>query len=149
MSAPAQVLAHECRVFTAFLVGAKPTPYVIAAYVEAHSKVRALADGNRFERLLVRIARTHSALTRVADMYARWFAPRSLLRNKLVLLLAILETTGPFCRMIDHLNAKRPVLVFADVLVHSLTAVAALIIGVVCLLPLQLLLSGPNDDPDQ
>lgn len=85
-------LAREADVFARYLVGAPAGGYAAERYAAGHDALPTAcrADG----RALVRVAAAHPLLTRVADAYVRLFAPRSLLRHKLVLLLAILESSA-------------------------------------------------------
>lgn len=94
-------LEEECRTFTRYLVGTDPSPYVIAKYCEAHVASPAFRE-SRFDRQLTRVARWRPVTAFAADTYARFFVPRGALRKKLVLALAILETSPPFFREFDH-----------------------------------------------
>ncbi|SRR5712692_4694078 len=97
MSDPERLTA-ECEVFTWFLVGAEPSGYVVERYRAAHAMSRTYIPPDRFEMWLVRLARSGPFWTKLTDSYARVFAPRSALRKKLVLVLAILETCPPYYR---------------------------------------------------
>jgi hypothetical protein len=83
--------AREAAVFARYLGVAAP-PAVVAAYARGQA---VLPASRPLDRLLLTVARTHPALTRVADAYARLFDRCGLLRHKLVLLLAILEVSAP------------------------------------------------------
>jgi len=75
----------------------------------------------------------------VTDAYATIFAPHSALRKKLVLVLAILEVSPPFCRELENLQggglATQALRVGARLLVFT----PALLVGVIMLLPVRLL----------
>ena len=86
---------EECRAFTRYLVGVNPTEYITSSYQRllpsadvAHAGSDAL-----IERCLLAAARGGGLPLRMADGYARFFRPRSLLRRRLILLLAILENS--------------------------------------------------------
>jgi len=88
-------LRRECEVFSRYLLGRSPDGYTINKYVEAN-RARDLADPagtDRFGERLLRIASKAPILARLADAFAAVFARRSLLRKKLVLLIAILESS--------------------------------------------------------
>jgi hypothetical protein len=100
------VLARECSTFARYLSGAEPSDYVLAQYRAAHAAgVVELADMTNFDRAVVAIARRGPALARAMDAHARVFASGSLLRRKLVLMLALLETKSPPA---DSLDAPEP-----------------------------------------
>ena len=94
-------LEQECRTFTRLLTHSSATPYVIGKYADAHRVHVSLAQPDGFDRVLVRSAASGPLLARLADAYARRVMPRGVLRRKLVLLLAILETSPGFHRTID------------------------------------------------
>ncbi|HVS08711.1 MAG TPA: hypothetical protein VMS76_02470 [Planctomycetota bacterium] len=85
-------LEREARVLGRYLSGAEPSAYVLAKYAEAHRlALPQLEPESRFDELLVAFARGGTFRAYMADAHARGFRPASLLRRKLVLLLAILE----------------------------------------------------------
>jgi NADH dehydrogenase len=94
-------LDRECETFARHLIGQAPNHAVRATYADAHRQL-GLDPDTRFDRLLLAIARRGPWLTRMTDGYAALFARRAVLRKKLVLLLAILETCPPFYRDIDR-----------------------------------------------
>lgn len=97
-----EALTEECRVFTRYLAASTPTTYVVDQYIKAHHTTRKFRPADLFDQRLVGFARRHPLSARLADSFARVFAPSSLLRRKLVLLLAILETAPPTCHVIDR-----------------------------------------------
>jgi hypothetical protein len=80
--------------FARALIGVQATPYVIRQYQRAHDSLP-LAPVNGFNRVLMVVAASGPTLTRIADAYARIFARRAILRRKLVVMLAILESSTP------------------------------------------------------
>ena len=89
---------RECVVFTGHLLGVAPDAYVKRKYAEAHDVLGGLAPTDPFDAFLLRFASKHRVCTRLADAYARVFRPGSALRRKLIVLLAILETSPPSYR---------------------------------------------------
>ena len=89
----ADALERECRIFCRLLAGREPTDYVRTKYRAAHAAgvVEPTGGASSFERGVVALARRSTLLARALDARARILAPASLLRRKLVLLLAILE----------------------------------------------------------
>lgn len=89
-------LEHECVAFCRYLVARSPSAYVVDVYRDAHGRVRSLDESavGSFDRWLARTATRHPVMTRLADVYTAVFFRRALLREKWVLLLAILETSA-------------------------------------------------------
>ncbi len=84
----------ECQIFCEYLVQQKPDAYITKKYRQAHHSGNILLSKTEqpFERWLMIVARIHPFITRLADSYSRLFCPSSILRKKLVLLVAILES---------------------------------------------------------
>ena len=89
--------AAECRTFARYLSGADPTDYATSCYIRLLPSAAVSDRAHRLliERVLVGAGRAGSLPLRIADAYARFFLPRSLLRRRLILLLAILENSAP------------------------------------------------------
>lgn len=138
MSAEA-ALEAECRRFTAYLLDAPPSPYVIACYVRAHRLTAAFEPHDRFDRVALRLAVRTPGL---ADAHARLFAPASALRRKLVLLLAILETSAPAFRRVDDPGPPGALVAWLRLAWIGAAAGAAALLGSALLLPVQLVLRG-------
>lgn len=132
------LLESECRVFTRFLIGVAPEAYVIEKYVEAHGKVAALTGGDAFERRMVRIAARGPVLAKAVDAYARLAAPRSLLRNKLVLLLAILESCAPSYRLLEAVDGAAVPVQFLRLAGRGLLGAVSILLGAALVVPLRL-----------
>jgi NADH dehydrogenase len=131
-------LTGECRVFTRHLIGSEPPHYVTAHYARAHRTSPKFVPEDRFDRYLVRFAARHPVLTRLADSYARVFVPASLLRRKLVLLLAVLETAPQSHRMIDRPPGGGLILVAGRLVGEGLVWLVSLVAGIVLLVPARL-----------
>jgi NADH dehydrogenase len=136
------VIDAECAVFTRCLLRRAASEYVRLKYRAAHTSLAALSPANRFDAFLVRFARTGPGFATVADAYAAVFAPHSLLRKKLVVLLAILETSSPECELIDApVGGGKPARAAVSIGFVGLGALVALVVGLPLLLPIQLVLS--------
>jgi hypothetical protein len=87
-------LFTECQIFCEYLVHQNPDTYIIQKYQSAHhsGNIPLPKTEHPFEGWLLFVARTHPFLTRLADSYSRFLFPSSILRKKLILLLAILES---------------------------------------------------------
>jgi hypothetical protein len=102
-SVPRSRLSAECDVFCRYLADRPAPREVVSAYRRAHEcgVVSFDCSGPAIDCALLRIARRSPLLTRAADAYAVTFAKSSLLRRKLVLLLAILESFGETIGAVD------------------------------------------------
>ena len=132
-------LERECWVFTEYLLGCAAHAYAIRKYAEAHQVSDVFSAGNRFDFFLVRAARIHWAIAKLADGYARMFAPRALLRRKLVLLLAILETSAPSCHLIDSVEGGNRLALLVRLAARATVSMLSLVAGVMMFLPAQLI----------
>ncbi|MFQ5466294.1 MAG: NAD-dependent epimerase/dehydratase family protein, partial [Thermodesulfobacteriota bacterium] len=89
-----EAMKKECAALCRYLTGKGPTEYVTAKYIDG---CRALALGepaDGFDAALLRVASLGAVFTRFADAYSSVLFRTSLVKKKLVLLLAILECTG-------------------------------------------------------
>ena len=86
-------LDAECRAFTRHLIRQDPDPYIVVRYQDGHRWIPFRLTGERdaVDGMLVLFASHGGWRARVADAYARAFRPHGVLRQKLTLLLAILE----------------------------------------------------------
>jgi len=134
-------LARECRVFTRWLTGLGANDHVIGKYSVAHGSNEALTAHDRFDRLLLHLARMHRLTARLVDSYSALLRPRGVLRKKLVLLLAILETCPPYCDAIEQVRPRPLPWVLIALTLRGLLAVIVTIVAVAILLPLQLVLA--------
>lgn len=95
----------ECRVFSRYIADLEPSDYVVRCYRRALPSATAAAGGDSaFDRILLEVGRLGALPLRVADGYSRCFRPRSALRCRLLLLLAILENSPPSA---GRLNSAR------------------------------------------
>ncbi|MBN2346080.1 MAG: hypothetical protein JXO51_06785 [Candidatus Aminicenantes bacterium] len=130
-------LEREGRVFGRYLLGREAGAAVGARYAAAHGTLDWGEGRGWFERLLLAAAARHPLATRACDAYSRFLCPNSLLRRKLILLLAILELTPPFYREIDAAGPASAPKLAALIAWKGLTMAALLLPALVVLLPLQ------------
>ena len=143
MSAPDAILERECVTLGHYLVGVPPDSYVRSKYLQAH--VEGLFDSaGGFDRLLMRLATSGRLGAKLADSYARIFSPTSLLRRKLVLLLAILETCAPSFHLIDELDSRSRSLLVLRMSARVAGSVLAVVAATPFLLPAQMVLARKN-----
>lgn len=127
------VLARECRALAAYLSGKTCSDAVVAAYVDAHAAGHVLVAAPRpgLDRALLSCAGRGVPVVAIADAYASIFARTSNFRRKLILVLALLETTAPDYREIDTPASAS----LGGFLVATTTAVAGLSLRLVVALP--------------
>ena len=139
-------LEDECEVFTKHLVGRAANDYVRAKYRAAHAASAALSSASAFDRFLVRFARLGSLFARLADAHSALFTPASLLRKKLVLLIAILETCPPYFQQFDAPVGGSPAAAWLRLCGTGLAAVLSLVVGSLILLPARLVFALTSGD---
>ncbi len=102
-----RLLTKECSAWSRYLVDRAPSAAVLARYLEAHAQgiVEGPQSCSSFDRALVRVARGAPFLARLCDVHARIFRPAGLLRRKLVLLLALLESDRQSHARVDEVSA--------------------------------------------
>jgi len=95
-------LERECRVFAHYLTGREPSRYIIEKYLDFHQKIGVRGGEARFDRFLVSSAARGPYWTRMADSYGTLFRKNSILREKLVVVLALLECAPPTFEGLDR-----------------------------------------------
>ena len=135
-----EALAHECRAFTAYLTGLAPTAYVLEKYRLGHGRIPYLTQEppQWVDRLLLRAAIHGSLLLRCADAYARILRPTGMLRQKLVLALAVLENSPPTHLRLNSAREGNPAVLALGILGRGLEFSITLLIGLVCFAPVHL-----------
>ena len=131
----------ECVVFSRYLIGQRPSEAVLSRYREFHQLPLAARElrARPFDRTLLVLARVHPALTRFADAYARLVLPAGLLRKKLVLTLALLESCAPSHRFIDEVEPMGGAQVWTRLFLTVAFSATVLLTAVVLFAPWHLL----------
>jgi hypothetical protein len=130
-------LAKECEVFTRHISGRPATPRIADQYAAAHRALEGMEPRDGHERWLLRVARSGPAGCRVADAWARLALPHGALRQKLVVLLAILEVSPPYAAELDQPRGG-PAREWVRMAASGLGFAGALALGVVLFLPVRL-----------
>jgi hypothetical protein len=99
---PVPGLERECRNFARYLSGQEPSPYIVEKYLDFHQKIGLPKATGHFDRFLVSTAARGPFRTRLADSYASVFRRKSILRRKLVVVLALLECAPPTFETLDR-----------------------------------------------
>jgi NADH dehydrogenase len=134
-------LMHECGLLTRYLVGQQPSDYVIEKFVEAH-KFSSIFDESKlkpFERFLLRNATRNIFTLKVIDAYSAFFSRSSILRNKLILMVAILESCTPSYRSFDPHPTAPVIQILLNLFANGLGFAVAFALAILILIPIQIL----------
>ncbi len=140
----------EAALFCRYLVGASASSYVVAKYASGQKVLPGAtgrARGDAFGERLVRFALRGRVHTQLADTYARFFAPYSLLRQKLVLMLAILENSPEIGRALNSSLSASRIATCVSLLQHALGTATSLVVAVLLLGPLQIYVGLRGEAP--
>jgi len=135
-------LDDECTVFVKYLTGAEPAPDVLAAYRRAHEVSAVVADHatlRSLESALLQVARIGPAYARLADSYAGAFARASVLRRKLVLLVAILESRGATAAALDTATPGSRAMWILETSARVAVSAVLVLLATLIILPVRLL----------
>jgi NADH dehydrogenase len=136
-----QALNKECEAFSFYLIRQHPNAYVREKYLEAHQANPDLQSGHRniFDRFLLAISVKSVRLAKMADSYASIFSRGCPLRKKIVLLLAILESTTPTFPYFDLPQSGGRVFLLFKMLWQGLLFAAVFIVSTLLFFPINLL----------
>jgi hypothetical protein len=131
-------LRTECERMCRYLSGSAPRSYVIDQYVQGHAaRPDWFATRSGLDRTLEVAAR--GLPLRVIDTCSRFVAPGSVVRRKLVFLLAILENSPPTCDGFEAPDVSSPLEFYLRMIPRGILLVGALLIGILVLTPFHLL----------
>ncbi|HEY6163132.1 MAG TPA: hypothetical protein VI112_18030 [Bacteroidia bacterium] len=105
-------MKSEAEVFGKYLLGEMPGPKCVSLYNEALSKLNLLPVSAKDERSLSFVLRNPSCLGFIDASHAL-FNSRSLLRKKLHVMFAVLETQSEYAHLFLPERRKRNSLVYA------------------------------------
>jgi hypothetical protein len=134
-------LGLECRVFTGYLAGRTPDEYIRLRYERGHARIPyRLAGGlSAADRAVLRVARLGPVPARMADIYSRFFLPTGALRQKLVLLFAVLENSPETQAWFNTAAEGAPVTLLGGLMVSGIVSAVLLVAGIICIGPLHLM----------
>jgi hypothetical protein len=139
-----RVLDRECGVFCRYLIGENPNEYIKKKYRDAHlgHPFTASNASHPFDEFLLGMASVNTWTTRLIDVYSVVFQPSSLVRKKLILLLAILESSAPTHRFLDSVDSNFLLFFLMKCVFRLLTFFGVLVVVIVLIFPLQLFVRG-------
>ncbi|MAF27112.1 MAG: hypothetical protein QF819_05740 [Gemmatimonadota bacterium] len=113
---PRRILEDEGRTLGRYILGEGPAMFILEKYVQAHAAgvVEPPGGADSFDRLVVEVAQGGHGLTRFADSYCALFRRGGLLRRKLSLLVALLESVAPTDAAVDRVTAPGRTRTFLD-----------------------------------
>lgn len=132
-------LRRECETLTRHLTGEPPTPYVAEHYLAAHreraEELRRPRDA--FESLLLRLARRGPRWAWLVDCHVRLWAPTGTVRKKLVLLVAVLESSPGTSGRFYSTSGERPARTLARLFARGAAFAGGVVLSTLLLLPLR------------
>jgi NADH dehydrogenase len=137
-------LSDECRWLCDHLVGMPATPAVIAGYL-AHHKRHPVGPFSAFEEDLVAYACRGRLQAAMADAYSARFLSDGLLRRKLILILALLETDRETFAIVDAPDSGGGFSAWAGLIRRGLAEVGLALAATLWLGPRHLLLGRGGD----
>jgi hypothetical protein len=98
------VLERECCSYARYLAGQPPSRYIIEKYQDFHQKI-GLSAVHRYDRFLIAVSARGPFWARLVDSYVSFWRKGSVVRNKIVLTLALLECAPPTFEAMDRVPA--------------------------------------------
>jgi len=140
LSSERDALVAECHTFSRYLTNQAPSAYIVEKYCEAHAAGNILHDTGHdaLDAVLVRLARRNGVFIRVVDLYTSLFFKHALVRKKLVLLLAILESAAATHPYFDSTDGLGTFAFCMRTVQRGVICGALLLVALVAILPLHL-----------
>lgn len=137
----ADQLDRECAVYSTYLIGAAPDSYILNKYREAHRASHTLRVCNPtvLGQRLIGFSCRSPFFTSLADTYSRFFCPRSLFRKKLILLLAILESSPSSYEYFDKPDPGGIALLLISMFIKGILFATRLMLAMILLLPIHVM----------
>ena len=135
-------LTAECHALSKHLIGREAPTRVVAGYLE-HHRERPVGPLSRFDARLTDHAGRGGASARLADAYSARVLPRGMLRRKLGLLVALLETDADSFEVIDAPDAGARGGAWLALLGSGVAEVVIAIVAVIRFGPAHLFGRGP------
>lgn len=136
-SVDSAVLRRECERMCRYLVGGAPREYVIQRYVDGHiARPEWFEPRSALDRTLSSAA--HTLPLGIVDATSRFASPGSVVRRKLILLLAILENTPPTCDLFEVPTVSGRAGFYLRMIPKGIALLGALLLGAVLIMPLHL-----------
>lgn len=108
-------------------------------FQEAHRVGSINPPSDTFNRLLLMLARANPLWTKLVDTYSVVFCKSSVVRKKLILLFAILESNADAYSSLDAVDEARKVVFLLKVIGKGCIFVLVLFLSVIILFPVHIL----------
>lgn len=133
-------LVSEVELFTQYLTGMPADAYMSSRYCEYHRTAEAAARWSGcsdFDRFLVRFGTCSRWHARLADSYSSLFSRESLFRQKLVLVIALLECSPSHYKFMDGGDSDSQAMAVARLAWSAAAIAASAAAAIVVLLPMR------------
>jgi hypothetical protein len=136
-------IRREFRVFGRYLVGRDPGAGALAHYERWHATNgnAEAASAPPIDRVLVAVARIHPVATRIADAYCARLRRVSLLRRKLVLVLALIECSPETYALVEEPRSSGRAGAWARLVASGAVEGLAFVAGAIVLAPVHAVLA--------
>jgi len=140
----AEELEKECELLTNYLIGRTPDDYVKGKYVKGNRVTAIEKDLSPFDTVLIKAANKNLLLLKLADAYTSILYKNSAVRKKLLLALAILESSESTYLLIDTVEESPAAVVYARLSKKTAVFLFTFIIAVIVFTPVKLISSFKN-----
>lgn len=144
-----ELLTRECVHFCRYLVNRSPDEVILHAWrrVQTHLPTHP-SDSHASDQWLLRLGQRGGARLRLADAWSRLACPGTLLRRKLVLAAAVLESSRGTAPLMNAGPATPGWRAFPGIVMAGLSLAGWTLLAVLLLGPIHLLRFRGRKDPD-
>ena len=130
----------ECLAFSRYLINVEASAYILKKYNDAHKTKHAelQARNGSFDRFLINFSMKNKLFAKFSDSYTRVFFKQSVLRKKLLLVLAILESAHPYHIRIDSVDSYRKPTLFIMMALKTMNFLFSFILSLLLIAPLHI-----------
>ena len=137
----------ECQVYSRYLIGMPADDYIKRKYAEAFQQdgVLNIESPVYIDQILLRLAIIHPFITHAVDIYSRFFRSDSIVRKRLVFLLALLESWGPTAIYLDKPGVGGKAGFIIGMVFRVLLMMVLLLIMTIFIFPVQYFTKKPTE----
>ncbi len=136
-----RILDEECHVFSQYLINQPPNKYILKKYREGHETTNMTRNIklDPFNKLLTKMVKINPLFLKLADTYSTIFHKNSIIKKKLVLMLAILESCSISFDHFDKADTYSKKVQYLKFFQKGLFFFFTLLFSMIILIPIQLL----------
>lgn len=136
-----RILSKECDAFTYYLIRQGPSDFIRQKYIKAHEANLNLHSANLgiVDRLQMATSIRSSLAVKIADSYSAIFSRSCIIRKKIVLLLAILESSSSTYKHFDLPQGGGRAVLFGRMMLQGVIFAALFIFSSMIFFPLSLI----------